>query len=232
MNGASSCEDEEDAPAQFASPPCFMHELDPSYRSGPIDAQQARDVARWRKSERERLIAARLALPDDERAGQTRRIARELDGVAALSPGAIAGVYWPVLGEPDLRPWMYAAHERGIRLALPTPMGASEPGSFREWWPGAPLERGFGDILFPAAGNAVIPTVIIAPLVGFDPACYRLGYGGGFFDRVLGAIRPKPLAIGAGYSMGLLATIYPQAHDVPMDWIITGSGTLRPPRSL
>jgi 5-formyltetrahydrofolate cyclo-ligase len=68
----------------------------------------------------------------------------------------------------------------------------------------------------------VLPTIVIAPLVGYDPEGYRLGYGGGFFDRTLAALRPKPLTIGVGHPAGALATIYPQPHDIPMDRLVTG----------
>lgn len=88
------------------------------------------------------------------------------------------------------------------------------------------MEQGFGTIPLPAGGASVIPTIIIAPLVGLDSAGYGLGYGGGFLDRTLAHLRPRSLAIGVGYPKGLISTIYPEAHDIPMDWIVTGSGAL------
>jgi len=86
------------------------------------------------------------------------------------------------------------------------------------------MERGAGNIPFPAGGAAVLPTILVAPLVGFDSAGYQLGYDGGFLDRTLAHLRPRPLAIGIGYPIGLISTIYPQAQDIPMNWIVTGSG--------
>ena len=156
-----------------------MHELDPSYLGMPTDPQQGRDVARWRKCERERLIAARFAMPADERLEHAARIANDLDAFVAITPETVVSVYWPVRGEPDLRPWMTALCQKGVRIALPAV----------------------------AAG-------------------YQLGYGGGFLDRTLAHLRPRPLAIGVGYPIGLISTIYPQAHDIPMDWIVTGIGSL------
>ena len=88
------------------------------------------------------------------------------------------------------------------------------------------MKRGFGTIPLPAGGASVIPTILIAPLVGFDFAGYALGYGGGFIDRTLTHLHPRPLAIGVGYPIGSISTIYPQAHDIPMDLIVTGSGAL------
>ena len=71
------------------------------------------------------------------------------------------------------------------------------------------------------------PSIVLAPLVGFDAACYRLGYGGGYFDRTLAALVPRPLAIGIGFAIQELETIHPQPFDVPMDLIVTEAGTRR-----
>jgi 5,10-methenyltetrahydrofolate synthetase len=120
---------------------------------------------------------------------------------------------------------MTSAHGRGIRVALPTVVAKARPLIFREWHPGARLKSGVWNIPIPAEGAEVIPTVVIAPLVGFDPDAYRLGYGGGFFDRTLAALSPRPLAIGVGHPVGAIPTIYPQSHDIPMDWIVTGDKT-------
>ena len=226
MSRDSTCEDDEDRPGQFASPPCFMHELDPAYVGVPVDPQQACDVARWRKCERERLIAARLAMPPDERLEHAARIARDLDAFIAIAPETIISVYWPIRGEPDLRPWITTLCKKGVRIALPAVAGEGLPLLFREWLPGAQMERDTGNISSPAGGAAVLPTILVAPLVGFDAAGYQLGYGGGFLDRTLAHLRPRPLAIGVGYPIGLISTIYPQAQDIPMDWIVTGSGSL------
>ena len=226
MSRNCTCEDDENGPGQFASPPCFMHELDPSYLGMPVDPQQTRDVARWRKCERERLIAARFAMSSDERLEHAARVANDLDAFVAIAPGITVSVYWPVRGEPDLRPRMATLCKKGIRIALPAVAGEGLPLLFREWLPGARMERGFGNIPFPTGGASVLPTILVAPLVGFDSAGYRLGYGGGFLDRTLAHLHPRPLAIGVGYPMGLISTIYPQPHDIPMDWIVTGSGAL------
>ncbi|MGA9266024.1 MAG: 5-formyltetrahydrofolate cyclo-ligase [Rhodomicrobium sp.] len=226
MSRNSTCEDGEDRPGQFASPPCFMHELDPSYMGVPVDPQQTCDVARWRKCERERLIAARFAMPTDERLEHAARIAKDLDAFIAIAPETIISVYWPIRGEPDLRPWITTLCKKGVRIALPAVAGAGLPLLFREWLPGAQMERGAGNIPFPGGGAALLPIILVAPLVGFDPAGYQLGYGGGFLDRTLAHLRPRPLAIGVGYPIGLISTIYPQAQDIPMDWIVTGSGAL------
>ena len=76
----------------------------------------------------------------------------------------------------------------------------------------------------------VVPNIVIAPVVGFDPQCYRLGFGGGFYDRTLAALQPSPLKIGVGYPEAAIRTIYPQPHDIAMDWIATGTETVPVPR--
>ncbi len=138
-------------------------------------------------------------------------------------------LYWPIRAEPDLRAWMGRLSANGVRLALPVAVALGQPLQFREWRPHARLARGLWKIPYPADGVELDPTVVIAPLVGFDRACYRLGYGGGFFDRTLAQRAPRPLAIGVGYPSAALQTIFPQVHDVPMDWIVTGSSALGGP---
>lgn len=164
-----------------------------------------------------------MALPANVRAAQTAAIASELDQIVPTTPGTIVSVYWPIKAEPDLRPWMHAASERGLCVALPVALALGQALVFREWRPGAEMTRGLWNIPYPADGALVAPTVVLAPLLGFDGDCFRLGYGGGFFDRTLAALDPKPLTIGVGYATGALRTIHPQPHDIPMDWIVTGT---------
>ena len=204
------------------SPPCFLHELKADGTPG-VDQKQALDVARWRKAERERLIAARLELTSGYRAAQAFAIANDLDRLIPSAAGTIISVYWPIRAEPDLRPWMRARWEQGYCVALPVAVALGQPLVFREWRPDGPLARGLWKIPYPADGSEVVPNVILAPVVGFDANCYRLGYGGGFFDRTLAGIAGKALAIGLGYPCAAIATIFPQPHDIPMNWMVTGS---------
>lgn len=78
----------------------------------------------------------------------------------------------------------------------------------------------------PADAEAVVPDAMIVPVVGFDSACHRLGYGGGFFDRTLAALPRRPRVIGVGYGQAVIATIHPQPHDIPMDVVVTEQGAL------
>ena len=179
------------------------------------------EIARWRKAERERLIAARLEISADTRTMLAEKIASRLDDILGDVSGRIVSLYWPFRGEPDLRPWMASLVSRGATPALPLVVEKAHPLVFRAYRPGDKLEKGVWNIPIPAEGLPVVPDAVIAPLVGVDPGNYRLGYGGGFFDRTLATLPRKPLVIGIGYEMQEIPTIYPQSHDIPMDKVVT-----------
>lgn len=216
--------------ASYASPPCYMHEIDPAYMglSGLGDPQQQADVKRWRKAERERLIADRLAVDAATRKRHGDAIAAGLDLAIGDVSGLTVSTYWPFRGEPDLRSWMALVDRRGGRCALPVVVERGHPLVFRAWAHGDPLERGVWNIPVPANGPEILPDVVIAPVVGFDAENYRLGYGGGFFDRTLAAMERRPRVIGVGYARAAIPTIFPQWHDIPMDMIVTESGVVTP----
>ncbi|MBS3647569.1 5-formyltetrahydrofolate cyclo-ligase [Pseudaminobacter sp. 19-2017] len=208
--------------ATYASPPCFMHEVEGlAEPTNPADPVLWADVRRWRKAKRERLIAARLEISADRRAEMSARIAEGIDAAIGSPAGKTVSLYWPFRGEPDLRGWMASLVARGGRPALPVVIEKGQPLVFRAYRPGDRLEKGVWNIPIPADGEEVIPDVVIAPVVGVDPGNYRLGYGGGFFDRTLAALPRKPLVIGVGYEMQRIPTIYPQPHDIPMSLIVT-----------
>lgn len=206
---------------EYASPPCFMHELSPDFQPRQQRTSAWGDIARWRKAERKRLIEKRLSMSAFDRAERTRRIEAGLDRAIGNVSGRIVSAYWPFRGEPDLREWMKGVSERGGRIALPVVIRKDWPLEFRIWAQGDPLERGVWNILVPSRGPAVEPDIVIAPVVGFDGANYRLGYGGGFFDRTLAKMTKKPLAIGVGYESARIPTIYPQPHDIGLSAVVT-----------
>lgn len=184
------------------------------------------ELRAWRKAERARLIAAREALDPVQRAAATTAIARELGVLLEADAGALVSLYWPIRAEPDLRPWMRARSAAGGRVALPVAVALGQPMQFREWRPDVPMTRGLWQIPIPAEGPEVQPDVVIAPLVGYDPQCFRLGYGGGFFDRTLAQLiarGARPRVVGVGFAIQALATIHPQPHDIPMDLILAGT---------
>lgn len=208
---------------QYASPPCFLHELQDGFAPTESDPQAAADIRRWRKAERERLIAARLAVPADTRAAHGQAIAAKLDALLGDLSGRLVGLYWPFRGEPDLRGWAETVRARGGQIALPVVIEKARPLVFRLWRPGEKLEKGIWNIPVPAAGDPVLPDIVVSPVVGFDAASfYRLGYGGGFYDRTLAAMPRRPrFVVGVGYALQRIPTIYPQPHDIPMDVVLT-----------
>ncbi|WP_309084629.1 5-formyltetrahydrofolate cyclo-ligase [Chelativorans sp.] len=219
--------DEDKRPAGYASPPCFMHEVDPA--PDATDPQQRLDVMRWRKAERERLIQARLETPAGRRRMYGERIAAYLEEIIGEVAGATVSAYWPFRGEPDLRPLLERISRKGGRTALPVVVQRGAPLVFRAWTQGDALEKGIWNIpVPPPSALEVTPNVVIAPVVGFDPACYRLGYGGGFFDRTLAVLPKRPRVVGVGYSVAAIPTIYPQRHDIALDVVVTEEGVHLP----
>ena len=208
----------------FASPVCFAHEN----AAEPLDPQQATDVARWRKAERLRLLAERAALPVATRQSAAQAIAGHLDTLLARRfpnlNGLIISAWWPIKAELDLRFWLASLAPRGATAALPVILQPKAPLAFRPWTPEAAMERGFWNIPVPATGPEITPHITLSPLVGWDSAGYRLGYGGGYFDRTLAAVTPSPIAIGIGLTSAHLPTIFPQPHDIPMDYILCEDG--------
>lgn len=181
-------------------------------------------VMRWRKAERQRLIADRLVLSIDERRRHAAAIARHLTDALGDVQGRTVGVYWPFRGEPNLRRWMEKIHDGGAQCALPVVVQRHCPLVFRSWQPGAPMARGIWNIPVPSDGIDVLPDIVVSPLVGFDPRGYRLGYGGGFYDRTLASMVRRPLAIGVGFALSAVATIHPLPHDIPMQFVVTEHG--------
>jgi 5-formyltetrahydrofolate cyclo-ligase len=216
-------EDDDPSPAEYSSPACLLHEIDPVY-AGLAPPAPPEGVPAWRRAERERLITARLAIQADTRTIYSETIADALDCELEDVTGRVISLYWPFRGEPDLRPWMERVTARGATCLLPIVVEKGKPLIFRSWKHGEKLDRGIWNIPIPAEGREMLPDIVISPVVGFDPRLYRLGYGGGFFDRTLAAHPGKPLVIGVGYAMQHIPTIHPQRHDIPMTRIITEKG--------
>ncbi len=217
------------ASGTYASPPCMAAEVDPAYFDPQgVDPAQARDVARWRRAERIRLAALREEQGPAGRAQVSAAIAGHLETfLAAHGAGADAVVagYWPIRGEPDLRPLLCRLHEAGVAVALPVIETHAAPLVFRRWTPRMRMARGHWNIPVPPVEAAtLVPGIVLAPCLGWDGGCFRLGWGGGYFDRTLAALAPRPLAIGVALAAAGIPTIYPQPHDVPMDAIVTEEG--------
>ena len=182
------------------------------------------EVRVWRKAERQRLLALRTGTAPAERREWGQKIEAALRAALHERPGITLGVYWPFQAEFDPRSLIDWLISTGSAVALPVVVDKKGPLEYRAWRPGEKLVDGVWNIPIPERRQIVIPRAVLAPLVGFDRNCYRLGYGGGYFDRTLAAFTPRPWAIGVGFELSRLETIYPQDFDIPMDLIVTEAG--------
>ena len=167
------------------------------------------------------------ALPPAE-AG--RRVRDALIAAIALPPGAPVSGYWPLDDEFDPRPLIEHLHEAGHAIGLPVVIRRGEKLLVRRWQPGTELVPGnFRVPTPPPEAPALTPAVVLAPLLAFDAAGYRLGYGGGFYDRTLAALRAAGhvLAIGVGYAAQEVPAVPREPTDQPLDWIVTEEGARR-----
>lgn len=208
----------------YASPVCYAAEF-----GNGVDEQQQRDLTQWRKAERQRQRQLRRALTSDQQKKYAQALADHLDALlikrCADLRGAVLGGYWPIQGELDLVFWFSALYQRGVRVALPVTEKQDVPLIFREWTPDTVMKKDCWHIPIPPPENRqLVPGILLAPCVAWDTAGYRLGYGGGYFDRTLAALSPKPFVIGVGLQASQLSTIFPQAYDIPMDAIVTEVG--------
>lgn len=211
-----------------SSPACLLDGFKENWRGELVeyDAVAARDVGVWRKSERERLICFRQAISKDVRQEYASNACAQLFDLIKPNSNHVISAYWPFRGEMDLRPFMEKAIGAEATIVLPVVEVRNAPLVFRRWTPGAKMERGIWNILQPVNPELFQPNVLIAPLVGFDEKGFRLGHGGGYYDRTLAAFAVQPFKIGVGFIEQRLNTIYPQPHDVPMDAILHSSGLL------
>jgi len=172
---------------------------------------------------RERAYAANPA------AGEILRL--QFDQALALPPGAAVSGYWPLEGEMDVRPLLYHLHAMGHPVGLPVVKAKGEPLFFRAWLPGADLVKGnFGVHTPKPDAPELVPQFLIVPLLAFDPAGYRLGYGGGFYDRTLAQLRTTSahsVAIGVAYADQEVSLVPRGLYDQPLDWVITERAVYR-----
>ena len=187
-----------------------------------------------KKALRSALIAQRSQLPDRlEREDLLQRAMRIwLVGRTDI----VIGAYWPIKGEFDPLPALHRWKEDGELLEQPEPRRIGLPVvnketrsmSFHAWYPGCPMEEDAYGIPKPKDTEIITPTLVFAPCVGYGPGGYRLGYGGGFYDRMLASLSPKPVSVGLGFGMGFLPDLEPEAHDMPLDAILNEYGAVWP----
>lgn len=145
----------------------------------------------------------------------------------------VIGAYWPIKGEFDPLPALYRWQEDGAlnhagkrRIGLPVTNKQHKTLTFHAWYPGCEMEDDAYGIPKPKDTDLIVPTVLLVPCVGYGPGGYRLGYGGGFYDRTLATLQPKPYTVGLGYSEAYVPDFVAQPHDIPLDTILTEMGVM------
>ena len=180
------------------------------------DLADIKDAAR--KAAKARRKAARAAHPG----AAADAMVVFLDAVS-VGAGDVVSAYRPIFSELDPTPSMAALHRRGVRLCVPVITGAAQPLAFRLWTPDTPLEIGAFGAEIPIAAAEVTPTILIAPMLAFDRALWRLGYGGGFYDRTLEGLRTKGRvrAYGYAYTEQEIPAVPIEPTDQRLDGIVT-----------
>jgi 5-formyltetrahydrofolate cyclo-ligase len=186
-----------------------------------IDSTAIRAI--WR---RER-IAAREALPANDHARASAAIEEQLAMLLASRPQQTIAFCWPVRKEVDCRPLVGRLLQAGWRACQPVVVAKDAPMLFRAWSPESPMSTDCYGIPVPAEAIAAVPDIVLLPLVGFDEQGFRLGYGGGYFDRTLAEFAIKPLAIGVGFELARIDSLQPQDHDIRLDAIVTEKAVRR-----
>lgn len=188
----------------------------------PVDPDALLDKPALRK----RLLAGRRNLADrGEREG---RLADQLRVTLATRSETVVGAYWPIRGEFDPRgvlgEWLAADPRRAAALPVIDPV--TDVMTFHAWWPECPMVPDRYGIPMPDGTALVRPQLLLVPCVGFGPGGVRLGYGGGYYDRTLGAMTPaeRPATLGIAFAHGHLPELAAFAHDIPLDAILTEDG--------
>ena len=182
---------------------------------------EARAQAKLRRAE----AAASAGLAAAETVSE--RVAALLTGFPKTT--SVAG-YWPVGTELDVRPILAHFDLNGFTCALPVVVARGQPLLFRTWDPETRLETAGYGLLEPAAGTPEVePDVLLVPLLAFDRAGFRLGYGAGFYDRTLDGLRRRRtvIAVGVGYAAQEMAAVPRDGYDQPLDWIVTEQFALK-----
>ena len=177
---------------------------------------------------RKQLQAERQALHD--RHQRSVHLQEVLRVWLVTRPELSIGAYWPIKGEFDALPALYrwSEAEPGRRIGLPVVDRETKHLRFHVWYPGCPMEQDAYGIPKPRDTEAFSPDLLLVPCVGYGPGGLRLGYGGGFYDRTLAALKPRPFTVGLGYSHGWIPWLQGEPHDVPLDVILNEDGQCWP----
>ncbi|MDB5752075.1 MAG: 5-formyltetrahydrofolate cyclo-ligase [Ramlibacter sp.] len=192
------------------------------------------DRSEEKRALRKLLIEQRLNMPD--RLHRAELLQRVMRIWLVGRPDTVIGAYWPIKGEFDPLPALHRWKEDGElcdepqprRIGLPVVDKLRQTLKFHAWFPGCPMEEDAFGIPKPKDTEVVTPTLLFVPCVGYAPGGFRLGYGGGFYDRTLAGLQPRPHTVGLGFAQGFLPDHEPQAHDVPLDALLNELGVVWP----
>ncbi len=186
------------------------------------------------KALRKSLVEQRLSMPDRlQRAAVLQDVMRIwLVG----RPDTVIGAYWPIKGEFDPLPALHRWKEDGElldqqrlrRIGLPVVDKVHRTMVFHAWYPGCRMEEDAYGIPKPKDTEVIVPSLMFIPCVGYGPGGFRLGYGGGFYDRTLAILQPRPYTVGLGFTSGFLPDFEPQPHDIALDTILNENGAVWP----
>jgi len=187
-----------------------------------------------KKALRDQLLQDRLQMSD--RAQKLEQLQRVMRIWLVGRDEVVIGAYWPIKGEFDPLPALHRWKEDGElleeplrrRIGLPVVDPQTKTLSFHVWYPGCPMQEDAYNIPKPKDTEEIVPTLLFVPCLGYAPGGYRLGYGGGFYDRTLAQLTPKPFTVGLGFAHGYLDDFTPEEHDVPLDALLNENGVVWP----
>ncbi|HEY3431227.1 MAG TPA: 5-formyltetrahydrofolate cyclo-ligase [Rhodocyclaceae bacterium] len=189
-----------------------------TFPENPGQSDSVRDALR-----RSRLVAREAMTEEEHHLASTLIEEALFQHLANRVPGLLA-FCWPIRREFDPLPLLARLCGLGWRACMPVVVAPNAPMAFHEWSPQAAMKPGYYDIPVPVVATPVHPDLVLLPLVAFDSHCYRLGYGGGYFDRTLAALTPQPITIGIGFELARVDSISPETHDVALDYVVTEAG--------
>ena len=190
--------------------------------------------AQEKKALRKALIAQRLNMTDRQ---QRAAVLQDVMRIWLVGrPDTVVGAYWPIKGEFDPLPALHRWKEDGElidqpqprRIGLPVVDKVHKTMVFHAWYPGCRMEEDAYGIPKPKDTEVIVPTLLFISCVGYGPGGHRLGYGGGFYDRTLASLEPRPFTVGLGFTQGFLPDLESESHDIALDAILNENGAVWP----
>jgi 5,10-methenyltetrahydrofolate synthetase len=191
----------------------------PTIACDPIEAAD-------RAAARRELRARRAAMGGEGRLEAAAALGARLQELVEDTGRKVVAGYWAMKEEPDLEEVMARWHADGLQVVLPRVVASEAPLAFARWRPGVQLVPGPFGTLHPDDPEPMAPQLLVIPCLGFDGRCFRLGYGGGYYDRTLERL-PGALTVGVAYDCCEVRGFVPHEHDLPMDWVVTERRVLR-----